>query len=348
VFELSPPAKQGGSWTESVLYTFQGGSDGAWPMANLIMDAKGNLYGTTSYGGANNSGTIFELAPPAQKGGNWTKSTLFSFNGTTNGENPWGLTFGPTGGLFGVTQGGGNGCGTAFELVHKANGTWTQSVLYTFQAGNNDGCVPDMRGGNLAIDKNGDFYGTTSEGGQFNHGTVFELIPPAQKGSSWTESVLYSFDGAQDGDPSYGSLIFDSAGNLYGTTQAGGQYAHGTVFELSPAQGGGWTKTVLYSFGTKGDGTAPSAGLVFNAAGNLYGTTVSGGQFGSGIVFQLVPGQGGTWSETILHSFGQSNDGTAGYAPLIDKVGVLYGTTFAGGQGQCGSSGCGTVFSIQP
>src|SRR6202011_4734348 len=128
-------------------------------------------------------------------------------------------------------------------------------------------------------DKSGDFYGTTSEGGQFNHGTVFELIPPAQQGGSWTESVLYSFGGAQDGERAYGGLIFDSAGNLYGTTQAGGQYAHGAVFELSPAQGGGWMKTVLHSFGAKGDGTAPSASLVFDVKGNLYSTTVSGGQF---------------------------------------------------------------------
>jgi uncharacterized repeat protein (TIGR03803 family) len=347
VFELFPPTKQGGSWTESVLYTFQGGSDGSWPMASLVMDKKGNLYGTTSYGGANNAGTIFQLTPPAQKGGKWTESTLFSFNGTTNGQNPWGLTFGPTGGLFGVTQGGGNGCGTAFELIHKANGTWAQSVIYSFQAGNNDGCVPDMRGGNLAIDKSGDFYGTTSEGGQFNHGTIFELIPPLQKGGSWTESVLYNFNDAEDGDPGYGGLIFDSVGNLYGTTESGGQHGGGTVFELSPAQGGGWKKTVLHSFGAKGDGTAPSAGLVFDAAGNLYSTTVSGGQYGQGIVFQLTPGQS-AWSETILHSFGQSNDGTASYAPLIDKLGVLYGTTFDGGKGPCGSSGCGTVFSIQP
>jgi len=347
VFELLPPAHQGGAWTETMLYAFQGGSDGAWPMAGLTMDKKGNLYGTTSYGGTANAGTVFELTPPAKHGAAWTKSTIYSFLGVTDGENPWGLTLGSTGGLFGVTQQGGDGCGTAFELVHKANGTWVESVIYTFQGGIADGCTPDMRGGSLVLDHKGNFYGTTSEGGQFNHGTVFELSPPAQNGGSWTESVLYTFTGAEDGDPAYGSLTLDSAGNLYGTTLAGGQYGLGTAFEVSPAQGGGWTKTILHSFGATGDGTSPATSLVFDSSGKLYSTTLGGGQYNQGIVFQLAPG-GSTWTETALDSLGQPGGGWASYAPLVLKVGMLYGTTFSGGTGHCGSNGCGTVFSVQP
>jgi uncharacterized repeat protein (TIGR03803 family) len=212
----------------------------------------------------------------------------------------------------------------------------TDSVLHSFNNNGKDGTNP--RGG-LVADAAGNLYGTTYTGGVYNYGTVFELSP--KTGGGWTYKVLLSFD---KGDGSYpeGTLIFDSAGNLYGTTDSGGTDSEGTAFELSPATGGKWTERVLWNFGLSG--SFPAAGLTFDAAGNLYGTTAAGGAYGGGTVFELTPDTGGIWTETTLHSF-TFNTTTDGDFPLASVLfdSDLFGTTYVGG-----TYGTGTAFELTP
>ena len=348
VFELTPTA--GGGWTERVLHSFNvGNTDGCLPQqAGLIFDAAGNLYGTTVECGTNGGGTVFELMPAG--GGNWTETLLYSFgtNGQNDGIGPeGGLILDAAGNLYGTTVTGGTyqcgdqGCGTVFELTPARGGGWTETVLHNFGNGT-DGYWPYA---GLILDAAGNLYSTTRAGGTYGNGTVFKLSPNGSRG--WTETVLHSFGAGTDGEQLYTGLIFDAAGNLYGTTSGGGTYGNGTVFELTPAG----TETLLHSFnGT--DGWLPSAGLIFDAAGNLYGTTTYGGTDGSGTAFKLSPGEGG-WMETVLHNF--NPNGTDGANPLggliFDAAGNLYGTTFAGGMySSCpyGTNYCGTVFELTP
>ena len=351
VFELSPI--QGGGWTETVLYSFNwngNGTDGTAPLAGLIFDAAGNLYGTTYNGGTSADGTVFELTPAA--GGTWTEKVLWSFGNGTDGTAPLaGLIFDAAGNLYGTTVSGGTyGNGTVFELTPAAGGTWTEKVLWSFGNGT-DGYQPFA---GLIFDAAGNLYGTTSEGGTYLYnGTVFELTPTA--GGGWTEQVLHSFNyNGTDGVWPYAGLIFDAAGNLYGTTESGGggTYGSGTVFELTPTGGGGWTEKVLHSFFCSPfnctDGYSPRAGLIFDAAGNLYGTTYNGGTYQYGTVFELTPAAGGGWTETVLYSFGNGTDGVGPVAGLIfDAAGNLYGTTAYGGTGVDGLNEGGTVFELE-
>jgi len=197
----------------------------------------------------------------------------------------------------------------------------TEEVLYSFQGGN-DGINPST---GLIADSAGNLFGTTTEGGSAGYGVVYELSP--SQGGGWTESVIYSFQGADGAAPEAG-LIFDQAGNLYGTTSTGGKYHVGTVFQLAPS-GGVWTETVLHSFNDK-DGSHPLASLIFDQAGNVYGTTLFGGPSHGGVVFQLKL-SAGVWTETVLHTFSGRKDGIDPAAGLIvDQNGVLYGTTMAG------------------
>ena len=197
----------------------------------------------------------------------------------------------------------------------------TENVLYNFQGGN-DGTNPST---GLVADSAGNLYGTTTEGGGAGYGVVYELSP--SQGGGWTEAVIYSFQGA-DGAAPAASLIFDHAGNLYGTTSTGGRYHDGTVFRLAPS-GAIWTETVLHSFNDK-DGSHPLDGLIFDQAGNLYGTTLFGGRSHGGVVFQLKL-SGGVWKDTVLHNFTGGNDGIDPEAGLIiDQNGALYGTTMGG------------------
>ncbi len=331
VFELTPQA--GGGWTEKVLHSFNG-TDGATPYAGLIFDAAGNLYGTTENLSTKNGGSVFELTP--QAGGSWTEKVLYSFN--INGPHS-GLIFDAAGNLYGTDgRGGTYGIGTVFELTPQAGGGWTEQVLYTFNGTATDGASPYA---GLISDAAGNLYGTTLEGGD-SWGTVFELTP--QAGGGWTEQVLHSFNAfnGTDGFLPYAGLIFDAAGNLYGTTSGGGTFGGGTVFELTPQSGGGWTEQVLYSFNQNGtDGYTPEAGVIFDAAGNLYGTTYWGGTYDHGTVFELTAQAGGGWTEQVLHSF-NGTDGSHPNAGLIfDGVGNLYGTTSAGG-----TYDNGTVFEL--
>jgi len=353
------------NWTEKVLHSFnQNNTGGVEPLAGLIFDAAGNLYGTTNWGGTYGGGTVFELTPTAA--GGWAETVLHSFGNGTDGAHPLaGLIFDAAGNLYGTTyyggasqscQGGSSpGCGTVFELMPTGAGGWTEKVLHNF---NNDGTNGWWPRAGLITDAAGNLYGTTSAGGLYGRGIVFELTPSA--GAGWTEKVLYSFNSnGADGHYPYAGLIFDAAGNLYGTTMSGGLYGRGTVFELTATAGGGWTEKVLYSFNSNGtDGHYPYAGLIFDAAGNLYGTTNEGGTYlcaphsdGCGTVFELTPEAGGGWTEQVLHRFGNSDGALPVSGSLIfDSAGNLYGTTVFGGDYLCGpyGDGCGTVFELTP
>jgi len=345
-YELSP--RQGGGWTEAVLYSFcsqTNCADGSQPISGgLVLDAAGNLYGTTTSGGAYNAGTAFELSPA--HGGGWTEAVLHSFGEGTDGNNPgWAtLVLGPDDHLFGTTTNGGlYNRGTVFELSPKRGGGWTETILHSFANTGIDGWVPYA---GLMLDEYGNLYGTTAGGGGGSVGVTFELSP--RGGGRWKYAVLYSFNfnGTDGSNPEYGRLILDAEGNLYGTTVTGGTYDGGTAFELKPNANGSWTEEVLYNFGgTSTAPIAPLASLIFDGHGNLYGTSAGGGTYGQGTVFELSPNGSGGWTEQALHSF--QNNGTDGYQPfaslVFDATGNLYGTTYVGGR-----YGLGTVFELSP
>src|SRR5271167_2135923 len=341
-------------WSDKVLHNFNdNGTDGYYPYASLIFDAAGNLYGTTSFGGAYGYGTVFELTPTA--GGGWTETVLHSFGNGTDGAEPYAsLIFDAAGNLYGTTQYGGiYHVGTAFELTPTAGGGWTATVLYNFgsrSGSGTDGYWPSS----LILDAAGNLYGTTQSGGTHGVGMVFELTPTADGG--WTEQVLHNFGSSgTDGAFTQAGLIFDAAGNLYGTTFEGGSYILGTVFELTPTAGGGWTETVLHSFGNGTDGAYPYASLIFDAVGNLYGTTQHGGTYnfcsgGCGTVFELTPTAGGDWTEQMLLNFNGTDGANPDVGLIFDAAGNLYGTTQSGGTYHNCNGGfyCGTVFELMP
>jgi uncharacterized repeat protein (TIGR03803 family) len=321
-----------------VLHQFSvGEGEGLIPLAGLVFDGTGNLYGTTSDGGDFGRGTVFQLSPNAT--GGWTQSIVYSFAGGTDGGYPFFgvLILDSAGNLYGTTTAGGDldcnfpygGCGVVFELTPSSGGKWIETVLHSFSSGA-DGAIPY---GGLIFDTSGNLYGTTIGGGGSTNcgggcGTVFRLTPNTNR--TWTESVLHSFTGGTDGYGPYAGLIVDSTGNLYGTTPAGG-VGSGTVFTLPPNSGGSWRKSVLYNFSGFADGAVPYGGLVFDKAGNIYGTTAYGGRNQSGVVFELTPNSQGTWIESVLHTF-TNNPGANPLAGLVfDAMGNLYGTAYQGG-----------------
>jgi len=331
VYEVQSPSSPGGTWTETVLHSFQGGQDGAFPYGNLVIGRNGELYGTTYQGGYIGSGsggclgigcgTVFKLEPPSTPGGSWTGTILHRFTGSNgkdgqplDGEQPLaGVIIGSHGEIYGTASGGGNEC-LPFN-----------------------GC-----------------------------GVVFELQPPSQLGGAWTESILHAFNYyPADGFQPFAAVALDSGGKLYGTTYWGGTgtycfYACGTVFELQPssASGGAWTETILHSFADPtADGFTPIAGVIVGRNGQLYGATTAGGsattcqtapgQYYCGALYELTPPvqAGGVWSEKILYNFtGQFGvgDGSDPHATLVQgKDGALYGTTTGGG-----IYGWGTAFQF--
>lgn len=289
VFRLSPPATACKTalcpWTETVLYRFSGGADGDNPLAEVVFDQAGNLYGTTYLGGGGTCNTTYPCGVVyklTRSNGSWTESVLYTFTGGGDGGAPTaGLIFDSAGSLYGTTTVGGlHNRGTVFQMTPTGSG-WTENVLYSFMGG--DGYQPVS---GLIFDHQGNLYGTTIHGGSVNGGVAFELT---SSNGIWAETRLYSF-GAQDGDglSPYGSLVMDSNGNLYGTTSSGGPGNIGNIFKLTPASGG-WTSTVLYNFTDGSTGANPFGGLIFDANGNLYGTTGSGGTDGWGVVFEVMP-----------------------------------------------------------
>jgi uncharacterized repeat protein (TIGR03803 family) len=290
VFELSSMA--GGGWTETILHSFNNPGDGYTPVAGLVLDSAGNLYGTTVEGGRYSGGTVFELSPAS--GGVWTEKILHHFgSSSTDGGGPLtGVTVDAAGNLYGTTSyGGANGVGAVYEISRT---TGTEKVLHSFSNTGKEGYSP---AGGLILDAKGNLYGTTPVGGATQHcgvqrcpppyGTVFELTPST--GGIWSLKVLHTFvNNGKDGYRSEAGLVFDTAGNLYGTTSAGGPNGYGTVFELTPTVSGTWAETVLYSWGNTSSDDAPLAGLILDATGNLYGTT-PGDSSGNGAVFEVTP-----------------------------------------------------------
>ncbi len=310
VFELSPPSTPGGAWSESTLTAFAPkGVDGTKPTGKLVMDVKGNLYGTTSAGGSNRCsalngcGTVFELVAPTTSASAWKLKVLYNFLATSNsdGVTPGGDLLLRNGVLYGTTTlGGAADCGTVFKLTGKP-GLWTETILYNFTCGS-DGSDPN---GELIADSAGNLYGTTAgTNSQFHcsescRPTIYELSPPATAGDPWIETTLHDFINPGDGDSPEGALWRDSIGNLYGTAFAGGKGSSnlGTVFKLKiPAVAGGpWTFAVLHYFRSAafGDGANPYSGLAF-FKGKLYGTTENGGKIykgtqTGGTVYSVVP-----------------------------------------------------------
>jgi len=274
-----------------------------------------------------------------------TFSDIFDFNLQTGWYPVSGVTRDGGGNLYGTTSGDFSNPATAYELKRLHNG-WTVNVLYTFAAGS-------LPFSGIVFGPDGALYGTTWN--LNSYGNVYRLMPPSTVCKSvscpWTETVLYDFQGGNDGSaPYYGNVIFDSAGNLYGTTSAGGggecSGGCGTVYELSPS-GSGWTEQILYRFTGGADGGSPASGVVLDQAGNLYGTTYMGGSgcsgHGCGVVYELSP-SGSGWTEKVLYTFQGASDGKNPNAGVIfDQAGNLYGATFTGG-----SEGGGTVFELSP
>ena len=279
VFELVNHG--GGAYTPVTLLSFNG-ANGALPSAGLIADAAGNLFGTTAAGGANGDGAVFEIAK-AGAGYASTPTTLFSFDGASGAGPASGLIADAAGNLFGVTpSGGANGYGTVFELVRDGGGVYTPVTLLSFNGA--DGRFASS----LITDAAGNLFGTTSSGGAYGYGTVFELV---NNGGGYTPVTLLSFNGADGANPG-GGLIADAAGDLFGTTGEGGAYSapgqpRGTVFELVNNGGGSYTPVTLLSF-NGADGAGPVGSLIADAAGDLFGATAGGGAAGDGTAFEIT------------------------------------------------------------
>ncbi len=386
--------------TFTVLHTFTGGGDGWGPFAGLTIDAAGNLYGSTTEFTVNAPGTVFEMkrhdggwifttlsAPNGFGGRNpfgrpvigpggtlygttyyggdgfctelgcgtvyalrapqtfcrgvscpWTGTVDYSFNGP-DGDQPASVepVFDSAGNIYGTTTEGGSGVGNVFELT-KSNGQWTETNLHVFSG--LDGEYPQS---SVTLDAQGNVYGTAYAGGGNGRGTVWELT---NNGSGWTFAVLYDFSNPSDGNGPVGAPVFDAAGNLYLPTFSGGANGGGTVFELSPS-GGGRNFSLIYSFTGSGYNPGPLDSLTMDAAGNLYGTTNLDGAHGCGSVFKLTRNDG-NWSYSDLHDFTCGSDGANPFGGVaLDGQGNLYGTTSAGGGGNC-SGGCGVVWEITP
>jgi uncharacterized repeat protein (TIGR03803 family) len=327
----------GSGWTLTPLYNL--GAIGN----ELTIDSNGVLYGTTPESGLGEGlcwefgcGRVFSLQPQPSVCKsflcNWNKNKEYDFTGGSDGYYPnGGLVLDGAGNVYGTEA----GSDTLFELSPSGSG-WTLTTIYQFAS--IDGYEP-LSG--VIFDHAGNMYGTTAWGGANDKGMVYELT---RSGSSWTGTVLYSFRNQEDGRFVVGGLIFDQAGNLYGTTAEGGAENGGTVFELSPSNGG-WTYTLLYSLSGSSNGGGPQAALAMDASGNLYGTTSMDGAYGQGSVFKLTPGEGG-WTYTSLHDFTGGNDGSMWYStggPVLDSNGNVYGTAPYGG-----SNGPGVVWEITP
>jgi uncharacterized repeat protein (TIGR03803 family) len=328
VYELK---HRGSSWTLSTLYSFTGGSDGAYPYGRVTAGPGGILYGTTAAGGKG-YGTVFTLRMPAIACHTaicpWIETVLYRFQGGSDGAYPGyadDLVFDQAGNIYGTTSGDSSGNdGTVFELS-PSNGGWTETILHRFTNG-------EQPFAGVIFDTAGNLYGTTPNGGA-GYGTVYKLTP---SGSGWTYSTIYEFQ-----SPSYpiGGVAFDTSGNLYGATISSG--SGGYAYELQPSNGG-WTFTTIYNNFASNFGAFDTPTL--DTAGNVYGTVFTEGPSNYGLVFKLTP-SGGGWTETNLKLFGTgNNEGIFPYGSVVlDASGNVYGTTLQGG-----SDGDGTVWEIMP
>lgn len=348
VFEVSPTSS--GTWQTTVLYRFTGGSDGSAP-TDLAIDAAGNLYGVAQQGGEaggcvlpHGCGTIFKLSHGST---GWQFEVLHTFTGGSDGSAPGALKLDSAGNLYITAQSGGKtttfcgiGCGTIFELSPSGTG-WSGRTLRIFDwSFTYYGAENPL--GRVALDSAGNLYGAAG-GGVYNDvwsttfGVIYELTPTAS--GQWDEIIVHDFCPQSvvctDGAVPEAGLTFDSNGNLFGTTAAGGFLSSGTVFELTPASDSSWTENVIYTFSGGSTGGIPASPLIFDSNGNLFGTTAIGGDqnCSCGVVFELTPGSSG-WSLSVLHSFSGATDGanpSTASGLLLDSLGNLYGTTVFGG-----------------
>ena len=324
--------------TYKVLHQFNpNNGDGYFPQSEIIFDHQGNLYGTTGDGGletcGQGCGTAWQLTPNPD--GSWTENLIHKFNGSDGGFPAGFLVFDTQGNLYGIAGDRGSyGLGGIFKLT-PGGGMWTESTLHQFTGGWDGAGNP---GSALSIDNGGHIYGSTAEGGAYGKGVVFALVGPNS-----SEVVLHAFTGGADGGFPLGPLSFDASGNIYGTAADGGS-GYGLVFKLAPNPSkAGWTETVIYAFAYQ-DPIQPNGGVIFDAAGNLYGATAYGGARGDGAVYKLTHHADDSWSPSLLYSFTGPPDGYNAYTPLtFDSAGNLYGTTTLGGP-LLG----GTVFKLTP
>jgi hypothetical protein len=369
--------------TETTIYSFTGGADGASPNTTLVADSSGNYYGTTFSGGSFSGsgcsflgcGVVFKLARNGS--GGWTESAIYTFAGSTDGAGPAaGLVIDSHGNLFGTTEGGGingsacpsfsaPGCGVVFKLAPNGSGGWTESVIYSFRGGN-DGWDAEAP---LSVDAAGNMYSTTSLGGPhtecsgFGCGEVFKLAPNGSGG--FTYSVVHFFDnGAGGGRPFAGALV-DGAGNLFVTTIQGGNLSFcntqgcGTLVQLAPS-GTGYRTRVLHTFTGGADGSFPLAQPSLDSAGNIYAPALAGGHMagicrsvnGCGVIFKMSPTTSGGYRPGIAYTF---TGGSDGYAPasnlVMDSSGKLYGAAAGnatGVQQNCAGGGCGFIYKLTP
>ena len=338
-FELTPAA--GGTWTETIIYNFcsqPNCADGDVPRTGLIFDRAGNLYGTTAAGGTffggtcrgAGCGTVFELAPPSIRGGIWTETVLWDFEGSLNGDDgsqPLArLTWDAAGNLYGTTVNGGSSfsLGTVFELSPSLGGGWNESVLYAFCVNGppcTDGAEPAA---GVSFDKSGNLFGTTYE----VWGSIFELS--LQAGGVWTETTLHKFGPHAGGNP-ISEVNIDQSGNLYGTVSDGeGTAQCGGVWRLSPQSGGGYSKSILFLNPSGVNGCTPLAGVFLDSNGTTaFGTASTGSPHNGGTLFTIIRGK-----ETVLYDFCQlpgCADGSTPAASLTLHDGSLFSTTSAGG-----------------
>ena len=340
VYELSPPTVSGGSWNQTLLYSFVPyGNGGYVPISDLVKDSAGAFYGTFRFGGdpVCSCGGVYKLTPPVVKGGAWTESAIYSFQ-TSDGHLPstGALALTPSGTVYGTTlQGGTWDSGVLYQLTTQDGITYHETVLYSF-GDLGDASSPS---GPILLDSVGLLYGVTSVGGAFGQGAVYKYVPAAN-GNPATESVLYSFGSSiTTGRTPVGNLVFDASGNIYGVTTYGGSKAnYGVVYELTPGNPT-WTETILYAF-TKTSGTNPLGGLIWNPTNNnLYGSTSALNPYGSGggTVFKLIPPtvSGGAWTEANVFNFiYETNGGYPTGTILRDpSTGSLYGTCLIGAIG---------------
>ncbi len=387
--------------SEKTLFTFGGPKSGAVGATHLISDPAGNLYGSTFSGGNNSTscqtytgvpgcGVVFKLTPTTQ--GSWVETVLYTFTGGRDGAVPaGGVVMDAKGNLYGITEFGGDekspnclgngssylpGCGVVFKLTPTAHGPWVETVLHTF-TDSSDGAWPWS---GVILDASGNVYGTASQGGAtetcappYGCGVVFKLTPAAS--GSWPESILYAFTGT-DGFLPWGGLTFGPRGNLYGVTYLAGDASAscfgdtgcGLVYKLAPTRTGLWKETVLYAFTGGADGGVPLLGVTLDSHGNVYGTTIYGGDTngncpggygynvppGCGVVFKLTPNGQGPWPESVLYTFtGGSDGGFAGTPVVLDSAGNLYGEAGGGDSAApCENLGtvfgCGVVFELTP
>lgn len=318
----------------SVLFPFPA-APACWsPLAPLVADNRGNLYGTGSFGGVANAGCVFELSPDEDE---WEETVIQTFNGADGSDPRTSLTFDKAGNLFGTAGGGAYGGGIVFELSPSVEGAWAETVLYNFGGWEGDGWGPE---GKLIFDGQGNIYGITGSGGPHEVGTVFKLNP---SDGGWTETILYSFSSGINGPGGSfpaGGLVADREGRLYGVTLEGGEFGGGALFELSPSESSTYAEKIIHSFdGT--DGSSPDS-LAIDNSGNLYATTEFGG-LGWGAVTELIKQADGSWGENVLHMM-NGDDGSSVVGPVVfDETGNLYAAAEFGA-----INGMGSVFMLTP